>query len=571
LARLREDMAEKVSEKTGGKDKDTAGKIKAARAAKTTFKERARTWFSKSGTRYLAGAVTTVVVAVLYRYYMMLPPDLTGVQLKTADDNYLIGNTYFKQGEISQAIQHYRMAVLVNPKHADCWTNLGHALSLAMHYHPDHRNTLYAEGTKAYQAALVADPKHVEANFNMGVLHHTLDDIPKAIVSYERAVALDPNHYDALSNLGSARHKQQDLNSAIDAYQKAIELVTPMSPVEVEQSQISMLYYLLGAALAALPSHRCKNASCAEYAAQKLRMALRYNPNNEEAKHALSALVADPSITTASNAYIKSLFDEYAATFDKALVQGLNYSAPQKLFDVVTELSAKSRIKTFKTVLDVGCGTGLCGPLFKIMSTTLVGVDLSSEMVEHARARGVYDELLVEEITVSFSRYSDKKNKTLFRSVGLIVAADVFVYSGELEGVFQNSARALKRGGWFAMTLERLFRNETAEVEAAEKAAADKVAAATDGTTKEVDIKGDVGVEVGVAGDGLRAQEFKVSDADLEKGWKLQLSGRFAHTEKYVADLAAASGFKVLYHEHFIPRKDQGLDIPGQLLVLEAS
>ena len=89
-----------------------------------------------------------------------------------------------------------------------------------------------------------------------------------------------------------------------------------------------MLYYLLGAALSALPSHRCKGASCAEYAAQKLRVALRYNPNNEEAKHALSALVADPSITTASNAYIKSPFDEYAATFDKALLQGLNYSAP---------------------------------------------------------------------------------------------------------------------------------------------------------------------------------------------------------------------------------------------------
>jgi len=533
------------------------------------MKERSRAWMSKSGTRYIGGAVATVVVAVLYRYYMQLPPDLSAVQLKAAEDNYLIGNTYFEQGEISQAILHYRTAVITNPKHADCWTNLGNALSSAMHYHPDHRDTLYVEGTKAYQQALDANPKHVEANFNMGVLHHTLDDIPKAITSYERAIELDPNHYDALSNLGSARHKQQDLHGAIDAYQNAIELVTPMSPVQVEQTQISMLYYLLGAALSALPSHRCKNASCAEYAAQKLRMALRFNPNNEEAKHALSALVADPSITTASNAYIKSLFDEYAATFDKALVEGLNYSAPQKLFDVVTELSDKRKIKTFQTVLDVGCGTGLCGPLFKNMSDTLVGVDLSSEMVEYARLRGVYDELLVEEITESFARYSDTENKTLFRSVGLIVAADVFVYSGELEGVFKSSAQALKKGGWFAMTLERLFRNETAEAEATEKSVADKAASEKDTAKKEVVIKSDEDIEAGGAGDGLRAQEFNVSDSDLEKGWKLQLSGRFAHTEKYVTDLATASGFKVLYHEHFIPRKDQGLDIPGQLLVLE--
>jgi predicted TPR repeat methyltransferase len=62
-------------------------------------------------------------------------------------------------------------------------------------------------------------------------------------------------------------------------------------------------------------------------------------------------------------------------------VEGLNYSAPQKLLEVVTELTSKgagsgvySHVKNgefrsnFKTVLDVGCGTGLCGPLFKNLS-----------------------------------------------------------------------------------------------------------------------------------------------------------------------------------------------------------
>ena len=44
------------------------------------------------------------------------------------------------------------------------------------------------------------------------------------------------------------------------------------------------------------------------------------------------------------------------------------------------------------------------------------------------------------------------------------------------------------------------------------------------------------------------------TDGDLEKGWKLQLSGRFAHTEEYVSGLATAHGFKILYHQHFIPR-----------------
>ena len=551
--------------------KEVTGKIKAGKAARNTWPERARAWYAKSGRRYIGATVAAIIAAASYRYYMNLPPDLSEEQLKNAEKNYNIGNTYFEQGELTQAIMYYRLAVVSNPKHSDCWTNLGNALSTAMHYHPDHRDKLYAEGIKAYTAALDANPKHVEANFNMGVLHHTLDDIPRAIESYESAIRLDPNHYDALSNLGSARHKLQDLDGAIEAYQSAIELVSPMSPVQVEQTQISMLYYLLGAALSALPSRRCKDATCAEYAAQKLRMALKYNPNNEEAKHALSALVADPTITTASTAYIRSLFDEYAATFDKALVQGLNYSAPEKLFEVVTELSAKSGIKNFKTVMDVGCGTGLCGPLFKNMSETLIGVDLSSEMIEYARAREVYDELYVEEITESLGRFSDKKDKAKLRSIGLVVAADVFVYSGELEGVFASAAQSLKKGGWFAMTLERLFRNETADAAAAQEAAADGAADASGSAGKVVEIKKEVDADTGQDAPLPKAQEFTISDDDLDKGWKLQLSGRFAHTEKYVTDLAEKNGFKVLYHEHFIPRKDQGVDIPGQLVVLELS
>ena len=58
-------------------------------------------------------------------------------------------------------------------------------------------------------------------------------------------------------------------------------------------------------------------------------------------------------------------------------------------------------------------------------------------------ARDVYDELYVEEITESLARYSNESDKERFRSVGLIVAADVFVYSGEPEGVFASASQSL--------------------------------------------------------------------------------------------------------------------------------
>ncbi|MCX4239251.1 class I SAM-dependent DNA methyltransferase [Paraliomyxa miuraensis] len=50
-------------------------------------------------------------------------------------------------------------------------------------------------------------------------------------------------------------------------------------------------------------------------------------------------------------------------------------------------------------VLDAGCGTGLCAPLLRPLARTLVGVDLSGKMLDQARRRGGYDELIEAELT----------------------------------------------------------------------------------------------------------------------------------------------------------------------------
>ena len=134
----------------------------------------------------------------------------------------------------------------------------------------------------------------------------------------------------------------------------------------------------MGQALSALPPGRSAGSKTA---ADAFKTALKHNPNNEEAKHALSALVSDPSTTTASAAYVKSLFDEYANTFDHALVDGLGYQAPSLLHEKVKAVIEERSIPKFATLFDAGCGTGLCGPLFRDMASTLVGVDLSPEMI----------------------------------------------------------------------------------------------------------------------------------------------------------------------------------------------
>ncbi len=112
--------------------------------------------------------------------------------------------------------------------------------------------------------------------------------------------------------------------------------------------------------------------------------------------------------------------------------------------DAVERRLGNSRVSW--TVLDLGCGTGLCGLLFRNVARRLIGIDLSPRMIEKARERGVYDELHVDELTEYLAR--------LEKWVDLIVAADVLVYIGDLAPVLANARRALKAGGLFAFFVE---------------------------------------------------------------------------------------------------------------------
>ncbi|HET6467222.1 MAG TPA: methyltransferase domain-containing protein [Geminicoccaceae bacterium] len=141
--------------------------------------------------------------------------------------------------------------------------------------------------------------------------------------------------------------------------------------------------------------------------------------------------------------YVAGLFDAYAPSYDEHLLVDLGYAAPNLLRDLVgTRLDRPEGAR----VLDLGCGTGVLGPLFQRIARRLDGVDLSAEMLGRARARGVYDALhradLVEFLARTDGRYE------------LCLAADVLVYVGDLRPVMTGVARVLEPGGLFAFTVE---------------------------------------------------------------------------------------------------------------------
>lgn len=158
----------------------------------------------------------------------------------------------------------------------------------------------------------------------------------------------------------------------------------------------------------------------------------------------IAALGTGPCPAQAPQGYIKALFDEYAPRFDAHLTNALAYTAPQDLAAALSPL----RPARFAHAIDLGCGTGLAGAAIRSMVTALTGIDLSPKMVEAARTKQVYDRLETNDILGFLGAEPEA-------SADLILAADVFVYTGDLEPVFTQAARVLVQGGVLAFTLQR--------------------------------------------------------------------------------------------------------------------
>ena len=161
----------------------------------------------------------------------------------------------------------------------------------------------------------------------------------------------------------------------------------------------------------------------------------------------LMRLGAEP-VTGMPQAYVQTLFDQYAPRFESSLVDELGYRGPALLFKAV--LSVRSAVRKpalFKRAIDLGCGTGLAASAFAKGVDHFIGVDLSPRMIERSRATGLYAELEVADMLQGLRARVDA-------SADLILAADAMVYVAELAPVLAEAARVLAPGGLLAFTTE---------------------------------------------------------------------------------------------------------------------
>ena len=221
-------------------------------------------------------------------------------------------------------------------------------------------------------------------------------DLPAAADLLLQAIELAPNFTSAWFTLGGIREKLGERDAAVSAFQKA---------------QASDANDRHGAGLR------------------------------------LMRLGAEP-LAGMPQAYVQTLFDQYAPRFESSLVDDLGYRGPALLLKAVLSVRAAARKPAFfKRAIDLGCGTGLAATAFAKEVDHFFGVDLSPRMIERARASGLYAELEVADMLQGLRGRTET-------SADLILAADAMVYVADLAPVLKEAERVLLPGGLLAFTTE---------------------------------------------------------------------------------------------------------------------
>jgi len=461
------------------------------------------------------------------------------------DALHLLGVVYRQQGDAALALELIGQAIAVNPAQATVHCNLGAALQdlgrsaealasydEALRLHPGYAMAFANRGNAlrklgraqeavgSYDRALALRSPYPEAACNRAAALLDLGQPQAALASAERALAGQPRYAQALCVRANALYLLRRLRDAVEGYDHALALDPKMAEAHAGRAMALHRLRRFDEALRSddrASALRPENAATHAHRAATLlalgrqpeaivaylsarRMLAAQGADTDQVDFALAALGIGAAPERAPQAYVKALFDGYAGHFDRHLTEVLDYRTPAAIDAALRQAGVDIK----GDVLDLGCGTGLCAPFLRSGAASLVGVDLSERMLDKARAVGLYDRLGCADI-VSFLAQENA-------GIDLVVAADVFVYFGDLGEVFAHVARVLRAGGAFC------FSTETCE----------------------------------------------------GQGFVLQASNRYAHSPAYLRTLAAAHGFQVALLDASPLRSENGVTIIGQVAVFRA-
>lgn|SRR5215471_801347 len=337
----------------------------------------------------------------------------------------------------------FEQVLAVDPEHAISWNNLGNALLLSgraedalkcydmgLAIQPDfsearhgRKNALFAlrgtettfpdaalargvalmrdcrfeEAVAVFDEALEVRPEFIEAMANRATALSELKRFEDAVAGFDPVLTLDPSHAISWNNRGNALGALKRFEEALESYNRAISLKPDLT--EAIENRLNVLFELKR-------TNRCPPA------------------------------------------YMRILFDEFASHYDDTMLNKLQYKAPAHLRRMAERVLRP--LPTGQRILDLGSGTGLVGDAFKDLAAggRLDGIDISPRMVEAARARGIYDNVVLGDLEEFLQEAGP--------SYDLIVAADTMIYLGDLAPTFAGVFKRLTPGGFYFFAVESL-------------------------------------------------------------------------------------------------------------------
>ena len=419
------------------------------------------------------------------------------------------GNAYYGLKQFDFAERAYKTAAELCPQDVIALSNLAGV------YFETNR---FSDGLSVCDQALKRCPDYLNIHIHRGNILSSLNRYDEAVQSYERALRIAPEDMLSLFNLAYALmmtgkeeradeiyqrllHKEPDNPEYLFAYaallekREAFETAAKiyLKLLKIEETTINHIM-LSGCLYNLLLMNKSEEVW---YLTDEW---LRCFPDNAIAQHTLETLNNSRELTRASAEYVRELFDAFAGSFDSVL-ESLSYQAPVLVAKAVKNLPFEAPPRVF----DLGCGTGLCAAALREQNfriSSLCGVDLSSAMLEKAKQRGGYTNLIQEDIVTFLSVNKDQAD--------LIISADVFTYLGDLSEVFQGIYRCLKPGGYVVFTVSK--------------------------------------------------------NMDDSKDYSLEPSGRFVHAEQYIMQALKRSGLTVRAITEVELRQELGKPVQGLLI-----
>ena len=298
-----------------------------------------------------------------------------------AKAQYNLGLTFQKLGRFEEAQASYKQTIVLKPDYARAHYNLGVTLQ---------ELGRLDEAQASYKQVIMLEPDYAKAHNNLGIILQELGKLDEAEASFTTAIVLKPDFVEAPYNLGKVYKTTGKYSKAVEYFEKTLELSSED---------------LMGAALelAALGKRKIPDKTPEQYMQEFYR------------KKSKNWGGYDNQDTYRGHLLIENAFKKTHETSKQV------------------------------EILDLGCGTGSLARFLRPYAGTLVGVDLSPDMLVKAKEICLYDSLYKKDL----SQYLGE----ILNHYDTVVAAAVLIHFFDLDNIFVLVKDSLKINGKFIFSI----------------------------------------------------------------------------------------------------------------------